>query len=200
MHDPGDLIHLFNTCFADAYHTRLVRGEDEPVYLPKDDQCAHHRIVFAHGFFSSALHECAHWLIAGEARRNQEDYGYWYVPDGRDAAQQRLFEHVEVKPQALEWLLSRAAKYRFQFSLDNLSGAPADIDAFQQKVYRQAQAYVYQGLPKRARTFHAALLGHYKMLKIPQPPVCDRFGREWVFFEELASNLLGDRQKCLVTL
>ncbi len=183
MHDPNDLIKIFNACFSTAYNTRLVRGDDEPIYLPKNDKLAYHQVVFAHGFFSSALHECSHWLIAGEARRMQEDYGYWYIPDGRDLSQQRLFEQVEVKPQALEWILSRAAKHRFQFSLDNLDGAPADIDAFQQRVYEQAICYLKQGLPKRAQIFYQALLGHYKSFEIPQPAVCDRFGCEWIFLE-----------------
>lgn len=200
MHDPQDLIRIFNACFANSYQTRLACGEHEPLYLPKNQQRDYHLIQFAHGFFSSALHECAHWLIAGEARRLQEDYGYWYVPDGRNSAQQALFEQVEVKPQALEWVLSRAAKCRFQFSLDNLNGEPANVDAFQQRVYHQAQVYLTQGLPKRARIFYDAILSHYKTLEIPQPAVCDRLGREWIFFQELACNLLGGREECVISL
>lgn len=181
MHSPDDLIHLFNQCFEVTHQTRLVFGGDEPWYLPKNAERAYHSVIFAHGFFSSALHECAHWLIAGQARRLQEDYGYWYAPDGRNHDEQRLFEQVEVKPQALEWILSRAAKHRFQFSLDNLNGSPADVDVFQQRVYDAAQSYLQHGLPPRAYQFHQALLSHYESLEIPQPAVRDRLGREWIF-------------------
>ncbi len=50
--------------------------------------------------FASALHEISHWCIAGKARRELVDFGYWYCPDGRDAMTQSQFEDVEVKPQA----------------------------------------------------------------------------------------------------
>lgn len=55
--------------------------------------------------FNSALHEISHWTIAGKERRLLADLGYWYAPDGRTREQQALFEQVEVKPQAIEWLL-----------------------------------------------------------------------------------------------
>lgn len=200
MHDPNDLIKIFNACFATTYQTHLVRGDDEPIYLPKNHHRTYHQVVFAHGFFSSALHECSHWLIAGKARRMQEDYGYWYVPDGRNQSQQRLFEQVEVKPQALEWILSRAAKHRFQFSLDNLDGAPADIDVFQQRVYEQAQSYLLKGLPKRAHILYNALLSHYKSLEIAQPSICDRFGREWIFLEQPYRSVPCLRDQSLISL
>jgi elongation factor P hydroxylase len=161
MHDCQDLIHIFNHCFAKKYNTRLVKGENEPLYQPANSQCPHHIISFAYGFFSSALHECSHWLIAGSARRQQVDYGYWYIPDGRTFAQQQSFQAVEVKPQALEWILSNACIYRFQFSIDNLTSSVADTTSFKQAVYQQVLTYYQQGLPKRARLFHQALLYYY---------------------------------------
>ncbi|PPS58814.1 hypothetical protein CRX72_23640 [Pantoea sp. BRM17] len=63
----------------------LIKGDDEPIYLPADAESPWHRVVFAHGFYASALHEISHWCIAGDARRQQVDFGYWYCPDGRDA-------------------------------------------------------------------------------------------------------------------
>jgi len=66
-HCYQDLIKLFNQCFAESHNTRLEKGGDEPIYLPADASRSYHVIYFAHGFFSSALHECAHWLIAGPA-------------------------------------------------------------------------------------------------------------------------------------
>ncbi|MBU2979754.1 elongation factor P hydroxylase [Alteromonas sp. C1M14] len=155
------LIELFDRCFYSTYNTRLVRGDDEPVYLPADDTIAYHRIVFAHGFFSSALHEVAHWCIAGEARRQLEDYGYWYCPDGRNAQQQQAFEHVEVKPQAIEWAFTLAAGRKFTVSTDNLNGAEPDREGFSKKVAKQLLSYVDNGFPHRATLFIAALQGYF---------------------------------------
>ncbi len=36
------------------------------------------------------------------------DLGYWYAPDGRIEEQQALFEQVEIKPQAIEWLFAKS--------------------------------------------------------------------------------------------
>ena len=127
------------------------------MYLPANTQCAYHQIVFAHGYFSSALHEIAHWCIAGKARRELEDYGYWYCPDGRDAQQQSQFEQVEIKPQSLEWAMTIAANRRFQVSTDNLNGAEPDRAGFQRSVRQQLVTYIQQGFPQRAGQFITAL-------------------------------------------
>lgn len=161
MHQVDDLIQLFHNCFAQSHQTRLVRGEDEPLYLPKSGDVPYHQIIFAYGFFSSALHEIAHWLIAGPQRRELLDYGYWYEPDGRSFAQQKVFETVEVKPQALEWILADACQYRFQFSADNLNGDPGDSLVFRQNIAAQAQVYCRQGLPIRAAQLRKALVDFY---------------------------------------
>ena len=159
--DVPVLIALFNNTFEDL-NTRLVLGDDEPVYLPADTTCSFHRIVFAHGFFSSALHEIAHWCIAGKERRLLEDYGYWYCPDGRNQEQQAQVEQVEIKPQAVEWALACAAKKQFRVSTDNLNGAPVDVQGFQQAVQNQALAYLKSGFPKRAGVFIQVLQHFYQ--------------------------------------
>jgi len=156
-HHYQDLITLFNQCFETEYNTRLVKGGDEPLYRPMDDEQPFNAIFFAHGFFSSALHECAHWFIAGEERRKYVDFGYWYEPDGRNAEQQALFQKLEVKPQAIEWILSDAAGYPFQVSLDNLNGEIGSTEDFKQAIYLQVLNYRQQGLPKRAEKFRQAL-------------------------------------------
>lgn len=161
MHDYQDLIAIFNSCFAEKYNTRLIRGGEEPVYLPADETRPYNGLYFAHGYFSSALHESAHWLIAGAERRKLEDFGYWYVPDGRNAEQQTLFQRVEIKPQAMEWILSVAAGHRFQISIDNLNGSESDSAAFKQEVYNQVMRYCEQGLPQRAQVFRQALCEFY---------------------------------------
>lgn len=162
MHQYQDLIVLFNQCFAEEFNTRLVKGGDEPIYLPADADRSYHELHFAHGFFSSALHECSHWLIAGAHRRTLVDFGYWYVPDGRTAEQQALFQQVEVKPQAMEWILSRAANHKFRVSIDNLNGGTADTQAFKEAVYQQVLYYCTHGLPQRAQRFRAALSCFYQ--------------------------------------
>lgn len=161
LHDSAAVIALFNQCFAESCNTRLIRGDGEPVYLPADADCGYHRVVFAHGFFSSALHEIAHWCVAGEARRQQVDYGYWYCPDGRNADQQREFEQVEVKPQALEWIFSRAAGLRFRVSVDNLNGVETDPTVFREAVYQQVLNNCRHGLNARAEKFRSALADYF---------------------------------------
>ena len=161
MHRYQDLITIFNACFAKKYNTRLVKGEDEPIYLPADENRPYHAIFFAHGFYSSALHECAHWLIAGEKRRQSIDFGYWYAPDGRNVAEQQLFQQVEVKPQALEWILSKAANYRFHLSIDNLMGEEINTEPFKKAVFQQVRHYCQQGLSQRMNQFRHALCQFY---------------------------------------
>lgn len=160
-HQYPDLIRLFNGLFERSLNTILVRGDDEPLYLPADDACGQHRIIFAHGFFSSALHEISHWCVAGAKRRTLVDFGYWYKPDGRTAQEQALFESVEVKPQALEWMFSVACGLRFHFSADNLSAEIGASRDFEQRVQRQVLQYLDTGLPERAGMLVDALRAFY---------------------------------------
>ena len=162
MHYYEDLITIFNNCFDVEYNTRLIKGDAEPIYVPANINQPYHAIYFAHGFFSSALHECAHWLIAGDVRRKIVDYGYWYIPDGRNAKQQELFQQVEIKPQALEWILSLAANYKCQFSIDNLHGEVAGVELFKHNVEQQRLYYEKNGLPARAEIFKKAIKEFYQ--------------------------------------
>lgn len=161
-HQSQDLIRLFETCFACDYNTILVGGGDEPEYLPAGGTSAQHRIIFTRDYFRSALHEIAHWCVAGEQRRMLPDFGYWYAPDGRNAEQQRKFELVEVKPQALEWLFCAAARHPFSVSLDNLNGEPTDSGPFQRSVHAQLLSYLDQGVPERPGRFINVLIDTYR--------------------------------------
>ena len=162
VHHYQDLIRLFNQTFSEKENTVLVKGTDEPIYKPSQKSCQPHQIVFAHGYFASALHEISHWCIAGTERRLLEDYGYWYSPDGRDKKQQSEFEKVEVKPQAIEWIFSCAAGKAFSISVDNLNGETSDPKQFQDAVTKQVIQYLGSNFPARAATFIKVLQDFYQ--------------------------------------
>jgi elongation factor P hydroxylase len=162
MHNISDLIEIFDTQFFSQYNTRLIKGDGEPIYLPANEHYQYHQVVFAHGFYASALHEIAHWLVAGNTRREQEDYGYWYCPDGRSKAQQFEFENVEVKPQAIEWALSVAAGFAFNVSVDNLNGEQTCRFSFQQRVHNKVLALLKTGFNSRTEQLLKALSQFYQ--------------------------------------
>lgn len=159
--DHHALCEVFDALFLAAENTRLLAGGDEPVYLPADGEHAQDRIVFRLDYAQSALHEVAHWCIAGSARRRLVDYGYWYAPDGRDAERQQAFERLEARPQALEWILSEACGLRFRPSIDNLDGAAADAEGFWRAIAREARRYCDEGLPPRAARLREALAARF---------------------------------------
>jgi elongation factor P hydroxylase len=181
IHQIQDIISLFNHYFK-AFNTRLVRGNNEPIYLPENmsdigiPAQPYAQVVFAHGYYSSALHEIAHWCLAGEERRKKIDFGYWYCPDGRTAEQQAAFQQVEVKPQAIEWALCLACGFDFNVSCDNLSGdefgRQPDYQAFERNVYKQVETYLEFGFPPRAQLFIEHLAQHYNQ---PMPLKAEHF-------------------------
>lgn len=157
-----DIETLFNGLFMDAEQTVLRSGADEPLYLPVAAHRTHAEIHARADYLSSALHEISHWCIAGKQRRQLEDYGYWYEPDGRDARAQKRFEQVEVKPQALEWLFSEACGQPFRLSVDNVAQPELRPGKdFAEAVTRQANRYLEQGLPDRAKVFFQALQSRF---------------------------------------
>ena len=138
-------------------HTRLAGGFPEPFYrAAAKDALA--EIQFAHDHERSALHELAHWCIAGAARRQRDDYGYWYEPDGRTGSQQQLFFQVEVKPQALEKHFCAALGIPFDVSVDNLGNTELEgIATFRHAVEQQYSHYAATGLPERASVIYRCL-------------------------------------------
>jgi len=157
---PERLERIFAACFLESCCTRLAGGAREPLYQPAEKAGGLHLLWYRDDYFASALHEAAHWCIAGERRRQMPDFGYWYAPDGRDSAQQAAFEAVEAKPQALEWLFSLACGYRFRISVDNLSltrDCEPDNEPFRRAVLARARAWQRDGLPARAAILFRAL-------------------------------------------
>nr|WP_300409816.1 elongation factor P hydroxylase [uncultured Alcanivorax sp.] len=156
-HRSEDLDRLFRATFFHSHTTVLEGGADEPVYRPGNP----HRICYTRDYFRSALHEIAHWCVAGPARRQQEDYGYWYAPDGRNAEQQAEFTRVEVLPQAYEALFCAACGHPFRVSLDNLDGEAGDERVFAMKVHDKALSLLGNGLPERPRHWCQTLADFY---------------------------------------
>ena len=163
-HESVTLERVFNRCFLDSENTRLIGGASEPLYLPADDNGRENRLYYREDYFASALHEIAHWCIAGRERRGMRDFGYWYEPEGRNSEQQDAFLAVEARPQALEWCLSVACDYPFRLSLDNFDpdGYEPMRRTFASRVVAQVQRLREQGLPSRAAHFFDALAQEFE--------------------------------------
>jgi len=160
--DPRMLVKIFNQLFAQSENTLLEMGADQPFYQSsKEGKFA---IIYAReDYFSSALHEVAHWTIAGRQRRQKDDFGYWYEPEGRSVRQQQEFELVEVKPQAIEWLFSLACDHPFHFSADNLLKSLNPSEDFILAVKKQARDYLNNSsMPRRAELLFEKLKQHYR--------------------------------------
>lgn len=158
--DAPAICAVFDRCFADDpdgdTRARMVRGGDEPIFLPANRRDPVATVVYARGLAPSCLHEAAHWLRAGRERRRLVDYGYWYLPDGRDADAQAEFETLEAEVQGLEWILSDAAGVTFRVSCDNLV-RPDPSPAFCTAIASAARRRLAEGLPRRAQRLVAAL-------------------------------------------
>lgn len=159
------VVEIFNGLFAEQFNTRLIGGAAEPVYIPagcsienepvagieSTGSCDYHRLYYREDYLSSALHETAHWSLAGAERRLKLDFGYWYNPDGRSEQQQAQFEQSETKPQALEWMFSVACGWQFRVSADNLAAGLDASDSFARAVVEQACSWCSgASIPQRA--------------------------------------------------
>lgn len=146
---PGWLQVLNDTVLC-HYRTRLVGGFGEPFYrAARGEDFA--EIRFTRDYERSALHELAHWCVAGEQRRQQDDFGYWYAPDGRSDEQQQQFFQVEIRPQAIEKHFCQALGIPFAVSVDNLGNPDVSGTAqFSLVVDACYQHLEQQGLPLRA--------------------------------------------------
>jgi len=169
QHSHHDLIKIFNGLFEHSEETLLVAGGEEPEYLPKDGINSKNRLIFKEDYYSSALHEIAHWCIASKERRQLVDYGYWYEPQRELSTKQQLFEQVEAKPQALEWIFSMAAGIQFYISADNLSRNNEISPAFKSTIHEHALRYLEAGLPIRAQLFKEQLLSFYQRREFFNP-------------------------------
>ncbi len=112
----------FNRTLGRRYGARVIGGAEEPLYEP--GSAGRPGIIrYTRDYPASALHELAHWCIAGPRRRRLRDYGYWYQPPPRADAAQAAFFRVELPVQALEARLADAAGVLFRVSVDDLDRA-----------------------------------------------------------------------------
>ena len=148
-----EIADRFNRSAGSRYHTVLVGGAPEPLYLPAGPG-GPAEIRYTRDYAQSALHELAHWCIAGARRRTQIDYGYWYQPPPRDLAARDRFFAVETRVQGLELLFARMARVRFHVSVDDPGSDPGD---FARRVHAEAQDWLRRGFPARTRAVLEAL-------------------------------------------
>jgi elongation factor P hydroxylase len=156
----------FNNEFTSEFNVSLIGGADEPDYVPPQGR-ATGMIYCREDFASSALHEAAHWCVAGAARRALRDYGYGYAPPPRTAAAQAEFFRVERLPQALECWFSLQLGIDFRASADDPTLPLAQLAEFERQVRTRAANFEVPklglnlseapGLPLRARRFGDSL-------------------------------------------
>ena len=163
--DAHQLMCVFNREFAVSDTTELIGAAAEPYYEPG----SLNRIYFRADYVRSALHEVAHWCVAGGRRRRLPDYGYWYSPDGRDAAQQRAFFAVEARPQAIERCFCEAIGIAFSPSVDNVGAQfePQQVRRFEARIQEWCDQFAHTGLPPRAARFVMVLRSTTSLSKEP---------------------------------
>lgn len=115
--------YLINA-FANIFPNLTFKGgAEEPYYsAPKGGMNA--IIHFRSNYPRSLLHEVSHYCLAGDRRRDIDDFGYWYSECGRTKEEQQRFETVEVRPQGLEKAMCDIVGIKFSPSLDDFSGRP----------------------------------------------------------------------------
>ena len=150
-----EIIGVFNSVFSVTERTVLSGGAAEPFYEPGYPAT----IFFREDFERSALHEVAHWCVAGRFRRQLPDYVSCCRAEGRDSSRQAASYEVETRLQAIELLFCEALDLSFKVSLDNLSVALDDplVIRFADAVCAQAAAFRLNGLPQRAAVFRDGL-------------------------------------------
>jgi elongation factor P hydroxylase len=156
------VLNAFEECFGkESPGIRITGGHGEPFYRASTGPKVPAEIQYREDFLNSCLHEISHWLVAGKERRDQDDFGYAYAPDGRNPEQQRAFYQQEIKPQALEWELAKVLGLPFKPSADNLNSdaepTVEELAEFQESLRSQQALWVQNGFPVRAGTFIKAL-------------------------------------------
>jgi len=143
----------FNGLVGPRYRTVLLGGAAEPLYVPATKRRPA-IIRYTRDYAQSALHELAHWCIAGVERRARADSGYWYEQPPRLPAAQTRFFDVESRVQGLELLLAQLADVRFHVSVDDPDAGAGDFEA---RVIAQAVGWRQRGFTARMAALMVAL-------------------------------------------
>ena len=154
----SDVARVFNLVFVD-HKVVMNGGHAEPLYIPSVRIA---EIQYRQDYTASALHEAAHWCIAGQGRRRLKDYGYFYSPPPRTQVDSVRFEAAEVEAQSMELLFSEAAGLLFQPSTDAVDAPTNGLDKFGHRILIRARERRRLGLPERAEKFMTALLNERK--------------------------------------
>ena len=164
--NAAQIVRVFDQCFVQSHATRLRGGGVEPLYLPgTETELA--QLIFRADYAASALHEIAHWCLAGCERRLQTDFGYRYIQPPRSVPEQARFYRLELRSQSLEWHFSQAAGVAFNVSTDNFAddgNVAADILSLEKTFSKQlsqqhehTRNWLRTDGGRRAETFITAL-------------------------------------------
>ncbi len=186
----SQIITLFHRLFSETENVGLSGGYREPFYQASVPGIAA-KIQFTRDYLNSCFHEVAHWCIAGKARRQKDDYGYWYWPDGRDGEKQRAFFQAEAGPQALEWAFATASGETFRMSCDNLSGEVSGEMEFAKALEMKRSEYLQRGFPERGEKFLAGLMEMFHP-EIAAERYSAWLGQKTLVQEALASECEGE--------
>ncbi len=158
----NDIEDIFSAAFLISHHTILCGGFSEPEYIPALHPSINtpHQICYRSDYLSSALHEVAHWSIAGAARRKLKDYGYFYNSGHRSHDEQKRFLEAELLPQTIESWFHQALGIKFEPSLDAFHFSHAERKKMESNflIEIQAKRRMLQVTPPiRAVKFHNIL-------------------------------------------
>ncbi len=131
--------------------------------LPADAEVPYNRIVFAHGFYASAIHEISHWCIAGKARRELVDFSATGIARmGVMPKRKASLKMLKRSRRHSTGCSVLAAGYPLNVSCDNLEGDfEPDRVVFQRRVHAQVMDYLANGIPERPARFIKALQNYY---------------------------------------
>ncbi len=152
-----DVVDVFARCFWESHATQLIGGAAEPLYQPAQRAGEPHLLFYRENFAASALHETAHWCVAGSTRRTQVDFGYVYNEPPRSARAQAAFFAAELKVQALEQVFCEAGGLVFVPSADQIG---VNLNEFRQQLETydsEVRGWMQNSCDRRAQQFEQAL-------------------------------------------
>ena len=142
---------------ADILPNLIIQGDAEEPFYKAPTATTNAILYFRSNYPRSLLHEISHYCLAGDRRRNLDDFGYWYAPCRRTATEQQRFEEVETRPQGLEKAMCEIVGLEFLPSLDDFSGRPPS------KIFLQNIERAYQEMKLNPPNTANKVLGGLKV-------------------------------------